>query len=294
MNPILWIIPLALVVFVSGCTIPGFGGGTTAYENDVVVIKDLQAIPSAVKSTQQIRLVGYIENLASKSVDTVAVDLFDHCDGLFTDVKVTCEGTATDTKCSDLKLLPKEIKEVDWVLTPSEVSLKTDCELKVLVEYPFKTIGLTSMSLINEKEMQTQLERGAFRQAQSAIVKGEGPVKVFMQVEDKQPVIISDKDAFTPVSLNVENRGSGFIKGSKITVGKTSADDYTTKDCDVPLDSSADKTLKVIKDKISVPCKIQTSPNTAVVKELTKQLTSEISYSYEFRKSVKVSVDKVA
>ncbi len=110
-------ITLFLVLSISGCTnfeipgigpicIPGIGncGGTTEYENDILIIKTLDAIPQTISTGQQLRLSAWITNNGGETVPQtyfksefqgyyagkVRIKLYDSCEGLFEPIKVIC------------------------------------------------------------------------------------------------------------------------------------------------------------------------------------------------------------
>jgi hypothetical protein len=230
---------LILVLMTSGCTIPGLeflglgGPQVVEYENDILIIKSMNAIPSDVAPGQQFRIVAYIENRGKdtipqrglKTTMPVTVELYDYCEGLFTINGVTCppsNSKTSKTGCEITSILPGQIVEVDWVITPkSDIKLETKCPvdgMKVLVRYPYKTTSLTTISIINREEMERQLAEGTFTVKSSYIVAGEGPIKPFLYVEDQQP--ISQGSLTTVFAFQVENKGSGFLsqKDDKGTV----------------------------------------------------------------------------
>src|SRR3989338_8189167 len=87
---------VALVVVVSGCTgLPDiFGGGGVSYANDIVVIRELTAVPSTIGKRQTVKVLAYVENVGDKSIGDagtgssipgrIEVTLYDFCEGLFT------------------------------------------------------------------------------------------------------------------------------------------------------------------------------------------------------------------
>jgi hypothetical protein len=325
MKPLLMIIPA--VILVSGCTIPGTGitfpcpwCNTMSLENDIVVIKELTAIPSSVTAPQQIRLTASIQNRGEKEfskrtdsgIETgsngIKVELFDYCDGLFKKnegnayIETACPDSPPrrgETACEIKELLPQEIKTVSWVLVPSEnTKLVTPCELKVSVTYPYRTSGLTTIHFINSEEYANQLARGIFSPKTSVVSLGDGPVKAWYEVKDKQPIAAAKEGTSTsqvPVALNIENRGSGFVMNSEVVIKSTNIFDSPFQGgCGF---ERGDKE-RLIQKKRMLPCWIQqlqdcssSSQENCVAKESTHQLIVGIEYMYEFRKSAKVTVE---
>ena len=310
MNKIYLLSLLAFVIIVSGCTIPGFGGGGSVqseYENDIVIIKDQHVFPESVKASQKISLVTYVQNLAERNPDkfAVSVDLYDNC-GIFSSTIPKCPTTtgttATPTGCKDIKLLPKETKEISWTLTPDKGKVKVpipSCKLKVAVSYPYKTVSQTEIYFIDAQEARRQQEQGTFKEKDSVPQKGEGPIVAYIipDTNVRQP-IFSDAESF-PVSLYVENKGSGFLtktadkdlSGSGIIVPDQTAIPRAT---DPPClwdqnDFKSEKITIISKKSPPYPCQLEVpSP---VPRELTKRLEVTVPYTYEFRKESAVTIE---
>jgi hypothetical protein len=231
------LVPLFLVLTAmsSGCTVPilgieipglpdfpGFGPTVVEYEHDVLVIKSLEAIPSEIDAGQTTKLIAYIENVGDRTVGETAgksnwdveIELYDYCQGLFTPSVTTCRGSATGTKCTIGKILPGEIVPVVWTLEQKgDVKLKTICPpdgMKVSVKYPFSTNSLTTISFITKEELERSLEQRETKSTESYIVVGEGPIKPYLTVEDKQPIPVYD-GARTSLQLVLKNAGSGSL-----------------------------------------------------------------------------------
>jgi hypothetical protein len=338
MKRLLLLLPVFLIVITSGCVLPGgielpFLGGGVTYESDIVIVKDIRAIPNSVRAGEQVRLIAYIQNTGSNTVpDTsslsddmktkkIKVELYDHCSGLFDtgDIEVTCGGTATKGKtgCEIDKLLPGEIREIDWTLRSNpNTNLVTPCELKVFVQYPYATDGLTTISFIQQAEYQRQLEQGTFQTKAHYTAKGEGPVKIYFSVKDQEPIQSASAGtaSYTSVSLDFQNMGYGFLANPTPDVEKTSPrilnssiflkipKDMPIKigECELVSFVEADtlelagympkEDVKLIQNKRSLPCRIKIIEDSSVNKEVTFQLEAKASYLYEFRQSAKVTV----
>jgi len=335
----LLLIPVILVVFTSGCTIPGIGPvclpflpceRVVEFEDDVIVIKSLDALPQTVSPSQQIRLVAYIQNVGKEPVpqndlgsalagQKIIVNLYDYCEGLFSDIKVNCEGQEKPNQheCEITNLLPGQVKEIDWTLkagSKEQVPLKTECDLKVSVTYPYKTTSLTQITFIDYQEMQRQLSEGTFRKRDSYIVSGYGPVKPRITVEDQQPIPIpvqQNEPGRTVVALKIKNSGKGYlcrpagtIEGDEKTTGiicdsKIPKDNIKIEWGDLNFVSGGSCTLNPIPDEVTIIkkesppllCEIELSGGVNLPKETTKHVTTEIEYLYEFRKELKVTIE---
>lgn len=319
----LLLLPAALI-FISGCTIPGTGiniplpgFGVISQENDIVVITRLTAIPDTVTAPQQIRLRATIQNQGDKefapekkettistSKDPIRVELFDYCQGLFETVIIDkCpreDGGVTgdsQTTCSITHLLPNEIKEVTWTLIPKEsTKLITPCDLKVSVTYPYTTSGLTTINFINSEEHEDQLARGSFRSSSSIISLGQGPMKAWYEVKDQQPIPAvsiksTQQDPKIPITLIIDNRGTGFVKEAQVTVVDTNifGEIFNVVNQKCPFEPG--KPINLIQDERELPCWVKHLSDGQVPKETTHQLTVDISYLYEFRKQVRATVE---
>jgi hypothetical protein len=317
---------LLLVLAVSGCTIPGtdieipgipdfFGGGTQIdYTDDIIVIRNLQVTPgTTVKAGQTLNLYADIQNVQDPEKTSgedvpVEVELYDHCTSLFGDIKVNGNpGTSIE-----LSMSPQEIDTVSWSLTArDDVNLITPCELKVKVTYKYDTGTVTSITFIDDNELQDRIRRGESWRVSGSTTRGSGPVKVYLDVETQQPV--SDKTPAS-ISMKIRNDGTGFVKDSQILKWKNDDDaesffvppelsndvvlewlpDEGGKDgCDFAYskDGSAEVIKVVRKESTPVFCRLGVKDESAVEVEQTYTLNSEVQYTYEFRKSIMVQAE---
>jgi hypothetical protein len=325
------VLPLAAVVIVSGCTdmssIPFigslFGPATVKYTNDIVIIRSLEATPATVFPGQTVRLTAYVQNQGSKPKD-VYVDLYDFCEGTFhLDGSVKCgettnsqaSGTSGDSSsgCS-VKLQPYETRDVTWTLVADKcIMLDTTCPadgLKVSVNYEQETEGLTTITLIRYEEMQRQMSEGTYTETQPTRTAGEGPIKGYINIEDKHPVAVSDTNPSTVISFQLENEGNGFLafkpgykpaqnERPKVhldginmagigTIDTTGASNTDTGGNCKTLDSGGP--IELIKSESpKIVCTVNDLKHD-FDKQMSKTLTFKISYNYEFRASTKVTV----
>ncbi|HJW97043.1 MAG TPA: hypothetical protein VJ485_02665 [archaeon] len=339
---------LLLVVSVSGCTsipglewlcIPGItcSGGTVEYENDMLVIKTLDAVPSTISTGQQFRLSAWVQNNGAETVPQsnfksefneknlgyyITVKLYDSCEGLFKEIKVTCpdqkeeskikEGTK-ETGCRIESLLPKQTIPVTWSLVAydnTKIPLETSCNLKIYVQYPYRTKSMTSVSFVDYTEYQRMLDEGKFTATTSYITEGYGPMKPYLLVKDTQPIPVKNGVASkTAMAFQVKNKGSGFLTAFRID---SNGNDLIkvlntqTTDNDILIESNSKQynigelirnEIKKIKD-IGLVGKesaeyffsIDSPTNNQVEKVATYYVTSSIDYMYEFRKETKVTI----
>jgi len=338
---------LVFVLLASGCTIPVlnievpglpdiFGGPTVVqYENDIVIINSLEAVPAEVDAGQTTKIIAYITNKGDRAVgntdDTkggkVSIELYDYCSGLFTveQSSSTCRGramTSAGFKCEIDKLLPGETVPVVWTLKQQgSIKLKTVCPpdgIKVSVRYPYKTRSLTTISFISQDELQRTLEERTMKSSESYIVAGQGPIKPYITVEDKQPIPVFS-GARSVLALQISNKGTGYLVSEVTSSGSgTGATAGTTKTIAIPKDkveitwpadgmksvaedckfsgsttSRPSDDVKLIgKDSSKMLCKVDLSDlATKVTKTTTRHMEVSVEYEYMFTKSVLVTVN---
>jgi hypothetical protein len=317
---------LVFVVLSSGCTIPvlnieipglpeipGFGGPTVVqYEHDIVIMTSLEAVPNEIDAGQSAKLITYVNNKGDKPVENVVVELYDYCSGLFTPEITTCrDNKAGPTKCEIKKLLAGQTIPVVWTLKQEgEVKLKTICPpdgMKVLVKYPYKTSSLTTISFISETELQRSLEERTYKTTASYIVTGQGPIKPYITVEDKQPVPVF-KGARTVLALQVSNKGTGQLASEaskdntkiiaipranvKITNLDSGGELKPADDCPFKSGSPDDDVRLIGKDSSKMICKVDISSlDGKVTKTTTKHVEVSVEYEYIFTKSVPITVN---
>lgn len=353
LRKLLLLLPIVFVVFTSGCTsIPicvpflNIGDcGPVVFEDDILIIKSLDALPQTVSPGQQIRLVGYIQNIGKDTVphdklsdklkgQKITVNLYDYCKGLFSEIKVNCPDGQSDCikddtggcKCEISKLLPGEVKEIDWILkagNEDQVPLKTECDLKVAVTYPYKTTSLTDITFIDYHEMQNQVNDGTYRSRDSYIVAGYGPVKPIITVEDRQPIPVQQGEAGkTVVALRVKNGGAGYVCRLPNTLEGQKDEQGIVCDSKIPKDNvritgigkgnlllskqeestckfeesadyltTDDDVVLIRKESPPYLCEIELSESVNLPKETTEHVITTVEYLYEFRKEIEIVIE---
>lgn len=346
----LLLLPLIAVLLTSGCVVPGlefldfFGGPTVETETaDILVIKSLSAIPATIAPAQQTRIVGYIENTGGEKIpvqrkdrttlSAVDVELFDYCTGPFEATQITCPDTAAvrpeagqPLACRGIALLPGQNKKINWVLkADDDIRLKTICPsegMRISATYGYATSSITTMSIINEDELERAIEEGRVPSEESYISVGEGPLKAFLTIEDQQP--ISTDSQTTVIALQLRNDGEGVLTDSTVpkekiriifpdTTGAAPENQIVIKpencnfdqlnDAGSPIPSQAgtrpDAKFRVHQPRDDVTiikgesaellCEVYISQD--VAKQATYTFTVEVEYAYEITASVKVTVE---
>lgn len=317
MNKVLLLLPLLAIVVVSGCTtdIPFlsglFGPQVVKYENDIVIIKSLDATPNTVFPGQTARLTAYIQNQGKKTLENVVVDLYDYCEGTFKLDSVICGTGASPegSRCTIAKLYPYEIREIRWSLQANEnIKLQTTCPadgVKVSVNYEQKTEGVSTIALIDEAEMQRQMSEGIYKEKQSYIVAGEGPIKGYITVEDRQPIPVNlngKSGGSTVIGFQLKNEGNGFLAFQpgtdtkdkspmvKITTFDAPNTDITGGgDCDKLRNPPSELKL-ILRESPKIVCTATIGNTEAIKKEMSRTMKFALDYFYEFRASTKITV----
>jgi hypothetical protein len=303
------------------------------YENDVLVISTLDAVPSTVSTGQQFRLSAWIENRGGETVpqknegltQPVKIKLYDTCEGLFKEIKVTCPNLqeTPSTECQIDSILPKQKIPVFWTLTArdsKEIPLETSCNLKVYVQYPYRTKSITSINFIDYVEMQRQMDTNSFKAVTSYITEGYGPIKPWLTVEDQQPIPVkSGTKSTATMAFQIKNQGSGFLAGSfellpgyvapgqsdiipsttpKIPVSAiriftnigSGASDYKIGSDILAAIQKMDAFQLIGKESPKQFFTVETPYQNKIEKVATYSVSTSVDYIYEFRKEIKVTI----
>ncbi len=235
---------LFLVIFSSGCTVPGlnieipflpdiFGGmNVKEQRHDVISIESLDMIPSAtVRSGQSIRLRAVVKNLQApeyKPVEDVEIELFNDC-GMFVVSRDFCETNqpANSATTCTLRMHPQYTSVVQWKLVANEINVETPCKVGVLARYKYKTFSTASVTFINKAELERIVAEGRSFSETGTLSIGEGPVKPYIEVLG-QPIVIDVSSTGTIVnqgsgimSFWLENKGGGYIDMPDAASGNT-------------------------------------------------------------------------
>ncbi len=331
MRSVLLLLPVIFTILTSGCTmpgdfcIPGFTCGQTVEEtHDVIVIESLQALPDTLAPKTTTKIVAIVSNVAGINAEEtdadVCVELYDYCAGLFKEPTTTVKSTSTDA-CSGssitapigIKLLRGEKAQIEWDLEAEEVPVKTECNLKVRAKYQYTTKSITTLHLIDYIEMQRKINDGTFSEIGSYTSVGFGPIKPYIVVEGTQPIPVQDKKVSTVLSLQIINKGQGFLStANSDTTGNTptgpaiefstikfNSIDTFSREVDGQMESCKstfaqehpDGLRLIRKESTKIPCTIEATIDSLPL-EATKTLLSEVNeYWYEFRDQIKVTVE---
>lgn len=270
---------IAMVVTVSGCTGPD--DAQVPKTNDVVVLENVEAVPSDVKPERNFVISGFATNKAATKINNVRVELADYCSSVFDVVKTSCTLSSHDgyEGCVfSLNLDASNKFQWNFRSPPPErtAGRDFDCNMIVKTSFSYTAHGSVGVVLANDAEI-------AARESGPEPVTGDGPVKIYMTVETSQPVGRSET---FDVKVILKDEGAGELE-SPITGGKfryTVPDGITGK-CDVP------QTITITKAKREsdpIFCSFNT-PNT-LPPRVTKFITADADYSYKFTSTVPVKL----
>jgi len=317
MRKVSLLILLIPLLAISGCVIPGtdfripiisdiFGPNIEEFRHDVVFIQSLQAIPShTIRSGQTLTLRAYVQNLQKPESDpqgNVEIELYDDC-GIFTTGGSICTGGKFEgkTKCKIDKMYPQSTAIVDWKMTANSLKIKTPCDVGVLVRYTYTTHTTSSVSFVNQQELENLIAQGKQFSEKGTMVVGEGPVKSYIEVPG-QPIMIDIRDGKSGVDAGkgmmtfwVENKGRGELERNTIARNNIRIEDCANGEitgCGRCKEKIDDEGLKLIgKSSPKYSCEINPTNPGWIAQEKTYQLTSEITYSYKFTKKIKLTVE---
>lgn len=313
------------------CILPGFGCTVaTEQTSDVVVIKSMEALPVKTNPDGQIKVVAYIQNVGDESIpqpgvgidNKVEVSLYDYCTGLFTLESTQCgadNAGGGDGKCTISSLNRGEAVPVYWTLKARSkdiIPVVTTCDLKASVSYAYKTSATSAITFIDYDEYQRQLAAGTFNPITSYISEGYGPVKPYITVEGEQPIpsVIIDKNSgerkiTANLAFQAVNKGTGILVNNNICYENIEVENQKMADqiktcisncaqtsgpCQINSYASNWETSKIIPfiKKETSKCKCQVSIDaTNLERTQTEYVTSRLTYFYEFRKSLTVTVE---
>lgn len=312
MRRVLLVTLLMPMIIISGCVIPGtnsripiisdlFGPPVEEFRHDVIYISSLQAIPShTIRSGQTLTLRAYVQNLQQPESDPqkdVEIELYDDCGIFDTKMSVCTGGMKTDKKCTIAKMYPQSTAIVDWKMTAKPIKIETPCDVGVLVKYTYTTHTTSSVSFVNQEELENLVAQGKQFSEKGMIVVGEGPVKSYLEVSD-QPIMIDatksgEEAGKGMMTFWVENKGKGELEGNKIPKDKIEIDcgDQVSgcEKCEEKIDENGLQLIGKTSPKYS--CEIHPRNPQYITQEKTYQLTSKITYSYKFTKRIKLTVE---
>ena len=231
------VIPLVLIIVISGCTESIIPGGnvietqepvTEEGVRDVLVIKDIETIPNPpLIPGSQLILSFVIENKdTEKSITDIVIDLFDAPTfyeetgaTLCNDNSKPC--TPEDDQCASTSctLLPGEEKMINFVLrapTKEDIAnLETDIELNFRVSYHFETSLLYRTMLINMDEIETMQRQGESISLEIPKFLGSGPVQLDVELKGA-PYIIAGYSGTLVFTVKKVGSSDGILKGSEV------------------------------------------------------------------------------
>ncbi|MBN2043227.1 MAG: hypothetical protein JW754_05495 [Candidatus Aenigmarchaeota archaeon] len=229
---------IMVLVLVSGCTIPGttidipfipnfFGPNIQEETHDVIVIQNLQAIPSAeVRSGQTVTLRAFIKNQQNPELGpkgNVKIVLYNTCELFDVDTRSSFCTMGKEVSmqkdqisgayyCTIEKMFPQSTAVAEWSLKARDVKVQTPCRIGIMAQYTYFTPTTYRITFINKQELERLVTQGKSAGVSGIEgVAGEGPVKTFMEVPN-QPIVYDTNDGGSGIlSLWIENKGFGQL-----------------------------------------------------------------------------------
>lgn len=189
-------------------------------------------------------------------------------------------------------MYPQSTAVIQFRLKARNVNVKTPCNLGVMAQYKYKTFTTSSVTFVNQQELENLRNQGTDISESGSMVVGEGPVKSYIEIPG-QPILVGTGESTALMTFWVENKGSGRLVDNKIEtsdVAITSEENQITgiQGCKDKFNTGI---VLIGKESPKYSCKI--SPvNIGLVKtEKTYQISSSITYDYAFTKELKVSIE---
>ncbi|MBU0898875.1 MAG: hypothetical protein KJ613_03600 [Nanoarchaeota archaeon] len=225
MKKLFLLLPLVFVVLASGCTdfcLPGMDCTTIDKATaDVFVFQKIDTFPATVSPGQTVRVVAYVKNNLESIKIIDEINMYDSCEGAFTIDSITCGGYERPEdefgkqKCEEIPVYGKQVIPITWTLVASPgIKIQTTCKPKIKLDYIESTQSLTSITFVTSDELRRRLQEGLTESVDSEIEIGPGPIRIYFEVEDQQPITTDAGQAI--VSLNIKNEGSGYLEKSEI------------------------------------------------------------------------------
>lgn len=205
------IIPVLLIIFISGCI--GFGGGATG---DGVVILDFKPDFPSVYSGEPVKLQLRVQNLGEIDAENTEAQL--------TNIKLSKWGSMGVVEKKNLgKLIaydpanpdvPGAVRTVEWALEAPklEKGLQWTYTPMVKVSYDYKTRATKSITIVDQNELRRIMQQGRSLPAQATVVT-KGPLDIEIRTGD----YVKTTSRFTagrvydifPIYIKITNKGIG-------------------------------------------------------------------------------------
>ncbi|MBI1971964.1 MAG: hypothetical protein HYS53_01545 [Candidatus Aenigmarchaeota archaeon] len=276
---------LVAAVTVSGCTADVNNGGTTEIKNnEIVVLENVEAVPSEVRPERNFVLSGFVTNKAGAKVNNVRIELADYCVSVFDATKTSCSLTTFEgySGCVfSLNLDASSKFQWNFKAPPAgrTAGRDFDCNMIVKTNYSYTARGSTGVILANDAGI-------AARETGPSPVTGAGPVKIYITVETEQPV---GKAETFDVKIILKNEGAGELEAPIPRESfRFNRPEGLSGGCDIPATITIPKTKKE-----SDPIYCTFGSPSILPPRVTRFLTADADYSYKFSSSVPVKLSVV-
>lgn len=285
------VLPILLVVLVSGCV--GFGGGGVTYGNGVIILNWEPDFPS-IESGDNVRLYLRVQNQGGAEAKDVRARI--------TGIDVREWGTTDEEEDLDDITKPDPtygtsggIKEAHLNLEAPELAegITQTYHPIVRVYYEYTTAVAKPIMLVSEDELRRLVQQGKSLPT-STTQYSAGPILVDIRTGDKIKVSEDWSRKTFPLTIHVENIGGGVV--SKRTIGTREYDNVLSVDIDLPsglsFETSDCRSLRKIelwKGKTAdVTCEVRITERRLISEEKTIQI--EFGYEYYIDASTIITV----
>lgn len=297
---------LAIVVILSGCEIPGVGGGVVAGTNGII-IKDFGFDYSPIYAEETTGLTLTLQNVGGekgtlKEITVFGVDAPSASPGPLTWGYGTGDDFTLDS--IDLELLPPdpttgfggEEYYQEWIPeAPADIKSSTTYEFQTRIKYTYTTTFTGKIQVVDNDYLRTLPadEREALIKAggvQDASVTG-GPISLTAASGRHFIVRSGDSAQDRSIKFKITNIGSGFPYKEPWDNDNLHYIIVTTDegiDCSIPQD------VKLARGKTGViSCTFTTPAHGAFTNKVDKMFSVELSYGYYVDSAASITVNPV-
>lgn len=287
---LLYIIPIFLVVFVSGCVDGGGGGGS----NQGLIIKDFSlSPPGAVSKGEQFFVNIELENSGKQDAKNLRAAL--STNSRFLSVQspqlptTTLPGVEAGAGTSSVTLPQVTGQVIDEPISTDTQSIPVD----LYVSYDYETEVAKTFSVVDAQSIRQTLDSGGSSAVNAESKGGEGPVSLTIQSLD---VVKAGPNRQMTVSLKLQNTGPTGGTVTQDMGGGAAARDFLVRldqfqvlGNTVPTCSVNQPEVKVTRDRpTTVTCSVQL-PSDVQFQE-SGVIKAKITYTYRVQKSLAVSI----
>ncbi len=207
---LLLILPVAAVVFTSGCT--SGGGGTVSFGPGVQIVTwepDLKT--QAYNSGDTVKLLLKVQNQGEFDAENVKAKLF----GINLDE--WGNGWSAEDDLGTLQAAneeyntPGESKTKQWLLKAPDLEkgIEINYHPKVRVYYDYKTLATKTITVVDKTELRRIIQQGRTLPSAGPTTNTYGPLTV--EITTGNFVKTGDNNHYLPINIKIRNTGSGSV-----------------------------------------------------------------------------------